>query len=235
MRKRIVVPIVVLSGLLSALIHCPLAWVAPHFLPEGLGSDVQFSGTIWNGTVDGLDYLGSANFEVDVPLLIKGDLPLKFQTTSTIMQISGQASRSQVQDLNFSGQLGKLPTTDGRLKDLQGQVNINVSNMSFDGACQVATGQADTDFLTRNFSRWQWRGPLLSGPISCDGADLIVSLSGLESGQTIKANLRIVFDGSYRADISVRTSQPEAGVVLPLYGFEERNGEFHLTEQGKWR
>ncbi len=235
MRKRIVMPIVLLSGLLSAFIYCPLAWVAPHFIPSGIGANVKFSGTIWNGTVNGLNHIGSAKYSLDAGALIKGGLPLKFQTSSSAMQISGQASRSKIQDLKFSGQLSQLPTTDGRLKELQGKINIHLSSMQFDEICEAASGQADTDFLTRNFGRWQWRGPTLAGPISCDKGDLVAKLSGSEAGQTIHADLRIGINGAYRADISVRTGRPEAGVVLPLYGFDERNGEFNLTEQGKWR
>ena len=79
------------------------------------------------------------------------------------------------------------------------------------------------------------RDRFLSGPLRCEDDDIIAELSGAENGQTIQAILRLKIDGAYRVDFSVRTSQPEAGIVLPLYGFEKRGGEFYLTEQGKWR
>ena len=151
------------------------------------------------------------------------------------MQIRGKASHNQIVGLNFTGQLANLPTTDGRLKELSGVVNVQISELKFSKQCESVTGKANTDFLSRNKGRWQWQGPILSGPLSCENGDLIANLSGTENGQTIKADLRIAPNGTYRADFSVRTLQPEAAVVLPLYGFEKRSSEFLLTEQGKWR
>ena len=235
MKKRSLVLVSAMGAVIGLVMHPPLAWIAPHIMPDELGSNIRYYGTLWNGTVSDIDYLGAAKFKIEPKKWIKGGLPLSFQTSSSAMQISGKASKTKIEDLRFTGQLGGLPTNDGRLKELVGEVNIQISDLTFDKGCQSATGQASTDFLSRNAARWQWRGPLLSGPITCDGGDLIANLSGSDDGQTIKADLRIVPDGTYRAYISVRTPQPEAGVVLPLYGFENRSGEFRLTEQGKWR
>lgn len=235
MKKRSLVLVSALGAAIGLAMQPPLAWIAPHIIPDELGSNIRYSGTLWNGTASNVDYIGIAKFKIDPKKWLKDGLPLSFQTSSNAMQISGKASKTRLEDLRFTGQLGGLPTNDGRLKELVGEVNIQISELTFDKDCQFAMGQASTDFLSRNAARWQWRGPLLSGPITCDGGDLIVNLSGSDAGQTIKADLRIVPDGAYRADISVRTYQPEAGVVLPLYGFENRNGEFRLTEQGKWR
>ena len=149
--------------------------------------------------------------------------------------MSGQGARNRLSNLRFSGQLAQLPTRDGRLKDLAGQVNFTITEMEFGETCQSSSGRAMTDFLGRNRARWQWAGPVLSGPISCEGGDLIVNLAGSEADQTIRADLHLSPDGSYSADISVRTRQPEAEVVLPLYGFEAVNSEFRLTERGQWR
>ncbi len=235
MKKRSLVLVSALGAAIGLAMQPPLAWIAPHIIPDELGPNIRYSGTLWNGTASNVDYIGIAKFKIDPKQLMKDGLPLSFQTSSNAMQLSGKASKTRLEDLRFIGQLGGLPTNDGRLKELAGEVIIQISKLTFDKDCQSAMGQASTDFLSRNATRWQWQGPLLSGPITCDGGDLIANLLGSDVGQTIKADLRIVPDGTYRADISVRTSQPEAGVVLPLYGFENRNGEFRLTEQGKWR
>ncbi|MEP3889968.1 MAG: type II secretion system protein N [Hellea sp.] len=224
-------------GALAALVsQLPLSWVAPSFMPKGLGQDIQYSGTVWNGRVNGLDYLGAANFKLNPKALITGGLPLSFNTQSPAMALSGQASRNQLKDVRFSGTLAKLPTRDGRLKELAGQVSIRVSDLKIkDGGCATAAGQSSTDFLTANQSRWQWRGPKLAGPISCEGGDLIAKLSGQENGQIVRADLRLSPNGGYAANITVQTNQAEAGVVLPLYGFEALGREYKLTEQGQWR
>ena len=236
MRKRYIVLTAGLGAVAALVSQLPLSWVAPAFMPEGLGQNIQYSGTLWNGRVNGLDYLGAANFKLDPKAILTGGLPLSFTTQSPAMAISGQASRDQLKDIQFNGTLAKLPTRDGRLKDLAGHVNIRVSNLKLqDGGCATATGQSSTDFLTANQSRWQWRGPRLAGPISCEGGDLIANLSGQENGQTIRADLRLSPDGRYAANITVQTNQAEAGVVLPLYGFEAAGREYKLTEQGQWR
>lgn len=235
MKKRSLVLVSLLGAALGMITQFPLSWVAPHVMPENLGPNIRYSGTLWSGRITGLDYVGAAEFKLAPKALLKGGLPLSFQTSSSAMHISGEASRTKIEGLRFSGQLAGLPTNDGRLKELVGEVNINIEQIILVEDCTSAKGQANTDFLSRNQARWQWRGPALSGPITCESGDLIANLSGSEDAQSIKADLRIMPDGTYRADISVRTPQPEAGVVLPLYGFEKKNGEFRLTEQGKWR
>ena len=235
MKKRSLVLVSLVGALIGLSVQPPLAWIAPHVMPKVIGENIRYSGTLWNGAVSGIDYLGTVKFKFDPMVWVKGGLPLSFQTLSSAMQISGKASITKIEDLQFTGQLAGLPTTDGRLKELLGEVNIQIAELTFGKDCQSATGQAGTDFLSRNSARWQWQGPVLSGPIICENGDLIANLSGADSQQTLNADLRIEPNGSYRADISVRTPQPEAGLVLPLYGFEKRNGEFRLTEQGKWR
>lgn len=235
MKKRSFILVILLGAALGVITRLPLAWVAPHIMPDGLGDNINYSGTLWRGKITGLDFIGAAQYKFNPRRVMKGGLPLSFQTASEAMKISGKASRNKIIGLNFIGQLANLPTTDGRLKGLTGDVNIQITALKFDKDCESATGKASTDFLSRNKARWQWQGPVLSGPVSCEHGDLIANLTGAENGQTVRADLRILTNGAYRADISVKTSLTEAAIVLPLYGFEKRNGEFKLTEQGKWR
>ena len=235
MRKRFILA-AALGGVAALISQLPLSWIAPHFMPEGLGQDIGYSGTVWDGRVTGLDYVGTAQFNLSPKALLTGGLPLSFSSQSPAMSVSGQASQKQLKDIRFEGVLAKLPTRDGRLKELAGQVNIAVSDLQIrDDECVSAAGKITTDFLAMNQTRWQWRGPKLTGPISCEGGDLIVNLSGQENRQRIRADLRLSKDGSYAANITVQTDQPEASAVLPLYGFEAVGRDYKLTEQGKWR
>ena len=235
MKKRFIVLAALLGALIAFMPRIPLSWVGPHILPANAGQNIDYSGTIWDGQMTGLDIVGTANFTLSPKDIFSGE-PLSFKTQSPIMQMSGQASKSKLRDFRFfSGQFSSLPTRDGRLKDLKGQVTATISELNYDGSCVSAAGQMATDFLTRNEWRWQWRGPKLAGPISCEEGDVVVRLSGSENRQTVRADLRLAKDGGYRADITVQTNQPEAGVVLPLYGFEQVGREYKLTEQGQWR
>lgn len=235
MRKRFLL-LGVLGAVAAMAVQLPLSWVAPHIIPDGLGQDIEYSGTIWNGQVKGLDYIGSATFQLNPKVFLTGGLPLSFSTQSPIMSISGQASRKELKDIRFSGVLARLPTRDGRLKELAGQVDIRINDLQMDDSgCRSASGQASTDFLAMNQSRWQWRGPRLAGPLSCKAGDILATLSGRERDQIIRADLRLSKDGTYAANITVQTTQAEAGVVLPLYGFEKQGRDYKLTEQGQWR
>ncbi len=235
MRKRFIA-LGIISAVAATLINLPLKWVAPHFMPDGLGQTVDYTGTIWNGQVRGLDYVGSANFEISIKELFSAGLPLKFKSESPVMMVSGHASQNQLKDIRFTGTLAKLPTRDGRLKELAGQVNILLAEMQIaEGHCTSAQGQITTDFLMLNRARWQWQGPELTGPVRCENGELVVTLTGKDNNQDIRADLRLFKDGRYAANFTVQTSQPEAGVVLPLYGFELVGRDYKLTEQGQWR
>ncbi len=221
---------------MAVLMQLPLAWVAPCFMPENMGENIRYSGTIWNGRASGLDNIGAVSFKLSPKALISGQLPLSFQTQSPAIKMSGEASRKRLKNFRFSGTLAQLPLRDGRLTELRGQVEFTIADMEIGEGCVSATGEASTDFLMRNEARWRWRGPKLAGPIRCEEGDLKVEMSGSENGQTIQADFRLLKDGNYRADVSVKTDQPEAGVVLPLYGFDKQpNGDFKLTERGQWR
>jgi len=235
MRKRYIV-LAIIGAAAAVVSQLPLRWVAPYFMPSNVGQDISYSGTVWNGQVHDLDYVGTVNFQMKPKAFVTGGLPFMFSTQSSIMSMSGQVSQNRVKDIRFSGTLAKLPTRDGRLKELAGQVDVILQDLELNKTgCSAASGQASTDFLAMNQSRWQWKGPKLSGPISCENGDLIVKLSGQENRQIIRTDLRLDIDGSYAANITVQTDQPEAGVVLPLYGFEAVNGDYKLTEQGQWR
>jgi len=197
MRKRYIL-LGGLSAFAALMSQLPLSWIGPHFVPEGVGQNIGYSGTIWDGQVSGLDYIGTANFQLRPKALFGGELPLSFAT--------------------------------------QSPANIQISELQIkDDGCAFAQGQVSTDFLALNRSRWQWQGPMLTGPISCEGGDLLVNLSGRENRQIIRADLRLSKSGSYSANITVQTDQAEAGVVLPLYGFEKQGRQYKLTEQGQWR
>jgi hypothetical protein len=44
------------------------------------------------------------------------------------------------------------------------------------------------------------------------------------------------FDGVYQSDVTVTTTDPAAGNVLTLFGFNPAgNGDYRLSEQGRWR
>ena len=49
MKKRIIGLICICAGGLGVLSQIPVAWIAPHIIPDDLGADIRYSGTIWDG------------------------------------------------------------------------------------------------------------------------------------------------------------------------------------------
>ena len=105
-----------------------------------------------------------------------------------------------------------------------------------DGACLFASGTASTNVLAANRARFDWAGPDLSGPVDCIDGRLRVRLSGEGGTETVAAVVTTGFDGVYQSDVTVMTTDPAAGNVLTLFGFNPAgSGEYRLSEQGRWR
>ena len=224
----------IFSGLAALVVCFPMKWAAGFVLPETLKTlapDLEMHGTIWHGTVSGLPVIGTANLNIR-PLTRR----VEIQSGQGRNYLAGQLSSSEAKDINFRVDFASVPFTDSRLTGLQGHVSAMISDMQFSGqSCQSATGTAQTDALQRNGGTIQWTGPELTGPVRCEDGAVIIDFSGRDNDQTIAALIRLTPDGTYRADITVRTLRQEADAVLPLFGFSRSGQNFVLTEQGKWR
>ena len=223
-----------LSGLAAIVAYFPLGWGAGIFVPEDvktIAPDLSYSGTIWTGTVSGLPILGTANLDIS-PFsrrvhLVSGE---------GRNYASAELGPNSAKDVNLRIDLSDLPLSDDRLKGLRGELSAKISEIILnDQTCQTATGSLQTDVLQRNGGLIEWTGPELSGPIRCEDGALIADLSGRDAQQTISALIRMLPDGSYRAEITVRTVRAEADAILPLFGFTRSGQNFILTEQGRWR
>lgn len=223
-----------LSGLVALVACFPMRWAAGWILPENVDSlapALKVHGTIWTGSVSGLPIFGTANLDI-APLARN----VTFQSGLARNYVSGRLSAIGAKDVDFRLDLATLPFTDGRLQGLRGDFIADIAEAKFkDQACLSAVGTARTDVLQRNGGTIQWTGPELTGPIRCEEGALIADLSGTDSQQTISAVIRIIPDGTYRANVTVRTARVEADAILPLFGFSRSGQSFVLTEQGNWR
>lgn len=213
-------------GLASLIRHFPLAW-AGATLPAQVGT---LSGTIWNGQV------------ADVPLLgtvaVKGGFGnLSFLTAPGEVTLSGKVSPSGVEDLVLSMPIARLPMNDARLSGLSGRMSLRMAEATVkDGACLSASGTASTNVLAANRARFDWAGPELSGPVDCVDGRLRVRLHGEAGADTVMAVVTTGFDGMYQSEVTVTTADPAAGNILTLFGFNPAgNGDYRLSEQGRWR
>lgn len=223
--------IVAIATMIAAL---PLAWVAPKFIPDIAGKNLRYSGTIWQGSVSGVDLLDRLNFQLK-PQSLFSPLPLRINAGNGVNKLAVQIGRKRLKGLDLQLNVAELPLPDQRLAGLEGMANILVSKASFDALCHDAEGRVRTDILQKNKQKFAWTGPHLEGPISCQDGNVVFDLSGRDSTQAIEAKITVETAGGYKADITVQTSQAEAAAVLPLFGFSQTPQGFKLTEQGKWR
>ena len=226
MRRGVLLGLIVLVGLGSLIRYFPLAW-AGTALPDGVGT---YSGTIWNGQVDNVPLLGV----VSVNVSLKG---AQLQTPSGEITFSGDVNPGRVKNLVLSMPIARLPMSDTRLTGLAGRMSLRIDEAVIEnGACVSATGQASSDVLVANLTRFQWAGPTLSGPVDCLDGRLRVQLDGQDSSQVVSATIITGFDGVYSAQISVTTIDPAVGNVLTLFGFSPSDaGRYSLSEQRRWR
>ena len=223
-----------LSGVVALVAFFPMRWAAGWVLPDNvktIAPDLEMRGTIWQGSVSGLPLFGTANLKLR-PLAQK----LELQSGQDRNYLAGVVSTSEAKDIALYVDIATVPFTDGRLQGLRGDFIAQISDMQIlEQSCQSAMGTARTDVLQRNGGKIQWTGPELTGPIRCEDGVLVADLSGRDAQQTITALIKLMPDGLYRADVSVRTIRVEADAILPLFGFSRSGQNFVLTEQGKWR
>ncbi len=234
MRRRHVMALALMAVVVGAASQLPLSWFSGVVsTPNGVDAP-ELSGTVWAGQVKGLP--GLPTMETDLnPLKLLGGFPLRFSGQSQGLSLQGEVGPGRLNDVRYSAELNALPIRDGRLIGLSGRIDINISDARFGGSCETITGSARTDVLSRNQARWQWSGPELSGPLTCDNGDVLVALEGSDVMSTITAGLRVRMDGTYQLDTQIESRDSKAALVLPLMGFEVSRSGYRLTEQGQWQ
>lgn len=224
--RLILIILAVLAGLVSLIRHFPLSWVGAA-LPADVGT---LSGTIWDGQVEDVPLLGT--------VAVKGGFGnLSFLSAPGDVTLSGTVSPTGIDNLILSMPVARLPMNDARLSGLSGRISLRVAEAVIkDGVCASATGTASTDILAANRARFEWAGPELSGPVDCTDGRLRVRLRGEAGTETVLATVITGLDGVYQSNVTVSTTDPAAGNILTLFGFNPaENGDYRLSEQGRWR
>jgi len=158
----------------------------------------------------------------------------------------GHIGLSSGKDIKAELKLSQLPISDPRLAGVAGDVFLTLDALKIDKAnkdgnnilaCEQAQGRVRTNILAANQSRWQWRGPILSGPVTCDGDALHVALRGSDEDMNVSVDLRLHAEGRYEVNMDMRPLQElpaEFDFVLSALGFEtQANGTARLYEQGQ--
>lgn len=208
--------IAVAVALVFAASSLPLALALAVALPADSGvSARRAEGTLWAGTlrqaqVAGLP-LGDTNVGFDVLPFLVGQARFGFASNSLrgIVDLSsgaiGLSRGNGVVDL--AGRLRPLPLS---------RLTLDDAVVAFrDNRCVSAKGRVRAE-VAGEIGGLALPGGL-SGTLRCDGADLAIPLVG-QSGME-RIDLRLSATGKWRAELSVRTTDPTVTAKLLSAGF----------------
>ena len=191
----------------------------------------EATGTVWLGTVE----------EAQFGKVALGDLATSLDT---LPLLAGQA---RISGVGLGGRQLKGAVTSTRhgfgIDDLESRLAVAGAL----GPLPIAT--LDTDALTVRFEGGQCRQadgrvraglsgdvggiplPALAGVARCDAGLLFLPL--VSQAGTERLHLRIGGDGRYRAELSVRPSQPAVAAALTVAGFAPVGGAYVLRLAGE--
>lgn len=234
MKKRLLVGVLA-AGIVTLLARLPLSWIGNAALPDNVIPKPVFSGTVWKGFVSGIPQIGPISLNASLVKFFKGQPPLTFSSQAPYMSFSGFAGLGGKAALLIEGDMRGMSSFDRRFAGLEGRYTLDIPEIVIGQDCRSANGVFTTDVLRRNQRLWQWQGPELSGPVTCEEGDIVLTITGADTIQTIQAIVRIDPTGTYKAEVDVKTGDSRADLILPLFGFQKSGRDYRLLEAGRWQ
>ena len=213
------------AGLLTQL---PLAWAVGDRLAPA-DPDAKALGTVWSGHIAHIDGLPP------IATTLRGTT-VELAADAPRMRLAALATTNSLSDVSLSLPVASLARFDPRLDGIDGELNLQLAELTLaDGQCTSASGTADTDVLAVNRSSWQWSGPRLSGPVTCEDGSVVIAMTGRDGTGSVDATFRISPSGPYRTEITLTSPDPRASTFLPLFGFQPRGADsYSISEAGRW-
>lgn len=221
----------------------PARW-AGAFLPQSAKVLVPIEsihGTIWSGNAKIIlprtTWPMNVQYKFSALKFLTGRSFLDTHFSGQGLSANGQFGFKKAQNVTTRLNLKHLPISDPRLVGVHGDVFITLETLNVSNRCIAAKGNVRSNMLSANEARWKWKGPVLSGPIRCDGDALFIAVSGQDQDHDITVDLRLYLEGRY--DLNMRVNPigtPQTGFefVMGAMGFQEQSdGGFSLREQGQ--
>ena len=225
---RLAIVAALVGATLGVIAQVPLTWAAGDSVALA-DADAAAHGTVWEGTLAHIDGLPP------IATRLRGTT-MTMSADAPTLRLAAAASPRAIRDISLSLPIATLARFDARMEGLAGEVRLVADEIVInDGTCTSASGTAFTNVLAVNAASWEWSGPELSGPITCEDGSVVIALSGAEATGDVTARVAISPSGPYRTDITMSDLDPRAGAILPLFGFQPAGGgSFTLNESGAW-
>ncbi|MDX2223657.1 MAG: type II secretion system protein N [Rhodospirillaceae bacterium] len=216
----------------------PLGLVLGAAAPQAVGVTYQrATGTVWSGSVRGVSWAGRSWGDITVRLLplelLRGRLDIAFDGAGA-MRGAGRAGLGGGMRLNAPSltiDLAALPLS----VPLAGRLEVTEADLVIDDdGCGRATARLATDALVRGIGPVNWSGPRLAGGARCEGADLVVALTGGTGADAVEITLRLKPGRAFRAEFAIASTDRAVAQALPLVGFSAQDGVYRLIQEGRW-
>ena len=227
----------ILAGL--ALLPMRMVLAAARLDQAGLAAE-EVSGTIWDGRLRGAQFRGADLGDVRLRLsplsLLRLAPQVRFAAPGDGGSEAARASGAMhlligpgVDRLNAA-----LPLAIWNSPiPLQGQLRFENVGFRFEGGrCKGASGRVSTDALSASAGSLGLQGPVLAGPVTCDGKFALAALAGEQNGVRVHAKLRIDAEARVQLDSEVSGVDAAGEAVLSAAGFTLGPNGWARTDQG---
>jgi len=232
--------------LATCLFAAPASLLSPFL--SGANGNVSYSnieGAIWRGRISGLTASGARIGDVDFKISAFSLLSLspRIEVFSTNGAVRGQGllsasvgGRIAVKNASFEIDLGSFAQRGVLGMPVQGvaQVKVAAARLSSRG-CVEAEGTVWTDVLEAPAKQYSGNGFALSGPIECDGDDLLISLSGNGTDGAAALAFKVTPDLTYELTATAQPAEDDVASALRFFGFEDNDGALIYGSTGVLR
>jgi|GEM_PF-2106920 len=197
-------------------------------------------GTLWRGRLTGVHwrdtYVGDAVMRPLPFSMLLGRLSLDMTLEGGLVAGRGIVSRGifaplTIRDAEITADLAALPV----MVKLTGHIQASLAEVALGPrGCLRAKGRLSTDALTHGFVDTPWRGPVISGEVTCEDGALLLPLSGTDGVQKVGVLMKVRPDRSFDVRVELDTADPAMTQLLPVLGFRRDGGALVLKQEGRW-
>lgn len=225
------VALFVLIALLTFLMLAPISFVLDRTRSSLPAIDYAAAeGSVWNGRIVQLRYgeqpVGNIYLQTDWLSVFSGALESQISITEGGVIASGNLSLAidgsvTLRNVRVRGNTNALLSLKEEIRSLGGNFNIVIQELKLaSGRCVRGSGQAETDILSRFEAQYDWKGPIMSGPLICRDNKLIIELEGRgEAGETVRSILEIDLSASGFFQTEIENGSDKIAQAATLLGF----------------